>query len=459
MPNEQLCTDEIGELVKKFVHRLLDVDATIKLFVPKAIEEYNARIDKAEDLYRRFTDYKNANPEQFPEHDFEELTSEEEESNEPNAPVVCDIQEHEAIVAINKASRIYRAVGNSDIVATLSQAMFLNLYSILDAYTGELLETLYRLKPELYGQLNKSVPFEVIMKAENIDIVKKKILDDDIESFRRESYIEQFKSLEKRFGLNTLTKFSYWRAFVEYSQKRNIIMHCDGIVSEQYITVCKSVGIKEASLPKVGEQLELSDTDVLVASHIIGQTGIMLAYTLWSKLFPRDKKNLDDSIHSLCYDFLYEEQWHHAAGIGEFIEKSLKTKDDATSKMNTINLCIAYKALDKQDQLNKTIKSVDWSLLTLDFRLAESVLLGKFDQAALYMKKIGVEGDFVKRSSYHEWPLFHKFRDSPEFIDAYKDVYQESYLPSEIIDIEEVEKLDNLVEIDKDKNVLEEVLN
>ncbi|MGR3064812.1 hypothetical protein ABMY28_23100 [Vibrio vulnificus] len=143
----------------------------------------------------------------------------------------------------------------------------------------------------------------------------------------------------------------------------------------------------------------------------------------------------------ICFELLCDEKWYHSVAVGEFITNNLVAKNDATSKINIINLAIGYEALGKEKQLTKALKAVDWSLLTLDFRLAEAVLLGDFSTAAKLMKKIGVEGDFVKRQSYHEWPLFHKFREDSEFILAYKDIYKEPYFPSTSIDVDEIEEL------------------
>lgn len=438
--NNELNTSDIGEIVNKLIHRLSDLDATLELFVPKAIEEYNARLDKAEGYYKQFNDYKKANPEQFPEQEFEEVKAEDHES-ESSDLLVCDIQEHEAMLALKQASKIYKATLNSDIVSTLNQAIFLNSYSIWDAFTGELLSALYRLKPELYSKFQKSVPFELVMQADSIEVIKTRILEDDIENFRRDSYIEQFKSLEKRFGFETLRKFKLWEIFVEFSQKRNIVMHCNGVVSEQYISICKSVGIKESDLPKVGDKVELSTADVVFSNYVMCVTGIMLAHTIWNKVFPKNRTEVDDSLSDICFELLCDEKWHHSVAVGEFITNNLVAKNDATSKINIINLAIGYEALGKEKQLTKALKAVDWSLLTLDFRLAEAVLLGDFSTAAKLMKKIGVEGDFVKRQSYHEWPLFHKFREDSEFILAYKDVYKEPYFPSTSIDVDEIEEL------------------
>ncbi|MCG9752614.1 hypothetical protein L1D54_19390 [Vibrio brasiliensis] len=426
------------------------------MFVPKAIEEYNARIDKADELFKQFMDFKAANPDYMPEIDIEEI----KESKKGNAQgdeaetelVVCDIQEHQAIVALNQAGRIYKATYNSDIVETLNKALFLNIYSIWDAFSGELLEVVYKLKPDLYGKFQKSVPFELIMQAEDIDVIKKKILEDDIENFRRDGYIDQFKNLENRFGFTTLRDFKLWKSFVQCSQTRNVVMHCDGIVSEQFISVCKSVGIKETDLPKVGDKVDLSTGMVLFTSYVMCVTGIMLAHTIWNKLFRKNRQDIDSSLSDICYDLLYDEKWNLAIGVGEFVTEQLVASEDATNKMNIINLAIAYGAMDESELLNKTLKKVDWSLLTLDFRLAEAVLLEKYDEAARLMLKIGPEGDFVKRQAYHEWPLFHRFRDQPEFISAYREVYNESFIPNTTIEIEEIEEL---ADVDETEEILE----
>lgn len=50
--------------------------------------------------------------------------------------------------------------------------------------------------------------------------------------------MEQFEVLQKRLELK-LTEFPHWRRFVEAAQRRNLLTHCDGIVSEQYLSVCR----------------------------------------------------------------------------------------------------------------------------------------------------------------------------------------------------------------------------
>ena len=82
------------------------------------------------------------------------------------------------------------------------------------------------------------------------------MLEKEIESLRRKSYIEQFKELETKFSIK-LTKFDRWPYFIESAQRRNLFTHCDGIVSKQYLDVCRDVNFKFDKVYKVGERLEI----------------------------------------------------------------------------------------------------------------------------------------------------------------------------------------------------------
>ena len=73
------------------------------------------------------------------------------------------------------------------------------------------------------------------------------------------------------------------------------------------------------------------------------------------------------------------------------------------------------------------MNSVDWTASYRDFKLAIHILEEKFDEAIALMLSIGRSGEILKQSSYHTWPLFHKFRERPEFYSTYEKIYGEPY--------------------------------
>jgi hypothetical protein len=91
--------------------------------------------------------------------------------------------------------------------------------------------------------------------------------------------------------------------------------------------------------------------------------------------------------------------------------------------MAIINYAITLKFSGEEAKARGVLAAVDWSASSKDFRLAEAVLLDKFNDAAAIMKRIGKKGEYLKQGLYHVWPLFRDFRQTNEFMNAYQEVY------------------------------------
>jgi hypothetical protein len=96
---------------------------------------------------------------------------------------------------------------------------------------------------------------------------------------------------------------------------------------------------------------------------------------------------------------------------------------DVRRRMAIINYAIALKFSGEEAKARLVLTTLDWSASNNDFRLAEAVLLDRFDDAAAIMRRIGKKGAFVRQESYHVWPLFRAFRQTHEFMNAYQEVF------------------------------------
>ncbi|MFN2392435.1 MAG: hypothetical protein ABR566_10765, partial [Pyrinomonadaceae bacterium] len=127
----------------------------------------------------------------------------------------------------NKASQILRITKTvdafrklerliqSDVPEILETSLFLGLFSSYDAFTGDLLKSIYSKKPELFNKMNRTVSLSEVVKFDSFDEMKSSILLNEIENFRRNGYIEQFETLEKDFDVK-LKEFERWSQFVEF---------------------------------------------------------------------------------------------------------------------------------------------------------------------------------------------------------------------------------------------------
>lgn len=328
-----------------------------------------------------------------------------------------------------RAIRALDGLGGMRIPKTLQRSLFTQLFSEYDAFVGALLKAIYKEKTDLLKGISRQISFADLLDYDNLNAIKLDMLEKEVETFRRASYVEQFASLETKFGLK-LRSFPEWGEFVELSQRRNLVVHNGGLVSDQYLLVCEREGYKFQERPKLGDLLSLNGDYFSRATIVISKVAFMLCHTLWRKLFPCDREIAHQEANSVLFDLLRDKRWNTANEIAKFT-LTLPMKEgisDMGLRIRTINSAIATKFSGDENGCKTILESLDWSAALRDFRLAIAVLSDNFPAAAELMISIGKRGELVNELAYHEWPLFHVFRESPDFLSAYSTVYGISFI-------------------------------
>jgi hypothetical protein len=316
---------------------------------------------------------------------------------------------------------------NSELAATLRTSLFQGLFSSFDAFSGRLLTALYEKQPALFMKISRPVPASEVLSFESFDALKADLLRREIDTFRRKSYVEQFEDLERLFDIK-LRVFSKWPDFVECSQRRNIMTHCDGVITDQYVQVCRREGYVFKDPPPVGMPITVSDEYLSTSCALLMELGLKLGQTLWRKVLPEELSEADKYLHRVIYGSLVEENWERAKVYAEFAMGLPRMSSDLDRKIATINLAIALKFGGHSESAVRTLEAVDWTGAALDFRLAESVLLEKYQEATALMKQIGKRGSLIVEDSYHLWPLFRDFRATEDFRKAYEEVFGHEFI-------------------------------
>lgn len=306
----------------------------------------------------------------------------------------------------------------------IERNLFVGMFSEFDQFMGILIRVLYKKRPDLLKSISRSITLSELLKFDDIESAKSSLLEGEIESIRREGYIDQFSTLKNRFEV-TLTDFEDWPKFIESSQRRNLMVHCGGIVSSQYVQVCKSVGYKFSSQPLIGSELKLGPDYFSDASRVIIKVAFMLTHTLWRKVLTGEHKSANEQLNNQIYRLLCSKRWRIAEELGNFsLTKPMRAgANDVQIRIRICNTAIALKNLSKTNEMNEILKSADWTASIRDFRLAVAILNDDFDKAASLMAEIGKRGELIHEVSYHQWPLFASFRERNEFHLAYEKIY------------------------------------
>ena len=323
---------------------------------------------------------------------------------------------------------LFTSLQHSRIFADLLPKMTLvSLVSLFDAYLARLFRIVLKLKPEILTGSEKYLTFAQLSEFESLDAAKEYMLEAEVESVLRESHSAHFDWLEKRLGIPLRKDLPAWVEFMEITERRNLLVHADGVVNKQYITICENNKCPDAKLVKIGDRLGADPEYYEKACDCIAEIGVKLGYVIWSKLLPKDQEAADISAIQTTYDFLIRSEYKLAEMLARFctagpirqscIENSLYLK---------VNLAIAIRGQDRVEDSKALIRSTDWSALSDKFKMASKVLLEEYDEAADIMRKLKGSKEFGKKD-YRDWPLFRWFRRTDQFKSAYQDVFGEPF--------------------------------
>ncbi|RRS32735.1 MAG: hypothetical protein P794_00675 [Epsilonproteobacteria bacterium (ex Lamellibrachia satsuma)] len=269
----------------------------------------------------------------------------------------------------------------------------------------------------------RELKFKDLVKFKSIEEASEFLLEKEIESLLRNSHSEQFKWMEKKFNIPLTKNLTIWSDFIEITERRNLFVHNNGIVSRQYIKVCEDNGVKISEI-KVGDTLKVKPKYLANAYLVFYEIGFKLLQVLWRKLFPNELENADTSLINTTYDLLAHKRYKLAQTLLDFSCDILKKyHSDVNRRIMIINRALAYK-LDKNiEKCDSILKKDDWSATRLDFQLAVAVLKNNDKEVYRLMKEVGSKSKDLPEHTYLEWPLFEEYREKEDFLNMYKEIF------------------------------------
>ncbi len=431
LTDSELSTTKYDVIIKELVHDLYGIYRGIK--------------DRLKTLVKIDLDEKKEEL-NFVKYAFEVLDN--QEISDDNIVHLTD----EAISIIYELSR-KKIVENVTFTDIIEKSLYLNLFSIFDEFIGKYLKTTYLLKPELIENSEKEVKIADVFKHGSLESFLISVIEKEIENFRRKSYIEQFETLEKKLNMG-LKKFKNWPIFVEICQRRNILMHCGGIVSEQYIKICKEN--KCSNIPEKDTILKIDRKYLEEAVLIIMEVAIKLTIVTWHKLFKDTSGKCEETLNELLFTFLIEEEYELATIIGEFAISLPNITNKEKEIIFIVNLCIAYKSLNETEKLKECINKVDWTPLSNEFKLARNILCDEIEKIDEDIIKIGTHGKYFGKHNYIKFPLFRFVINNEKFRKGFEEVFNINYeefikaVSYKIIDDQELKIEDEISDIEEE---------
>jgi hypothetical protein len=138
--------------------------------------------------------------------------------------------------------RIERANSIRSEVDSLPNMFFVGLVSAYDKFLSDIIRAIFIARPEFLSSSERNLSFKDLIEIGSVEAARERIIEKEIETVIRKSHAEQIKWLESKLNM-TLTKgLDIWPDFIEICERRNLFSHTGGVVSEQYIKICKEHG-------------------------------------------------------------------------------------------------------------------------------------------------------------------------------------------------------------------------
>jgi hypothetical protein len=311
--------------------------------------------------------------------------------------------------------------------AIVPNSLFVSLISQFDSFLGKLIREIFQSKPEILNSSEKNLTFSKLLELKDLEEAKEFIIEKEIESVLRDSHSDHFDWLENKLGIPLRKDLPIWQSFIEVTERRNLFVHNDGVVSSQYLSVCRHHKVLFDKEPRLGEKLNITTDYFELTYKCLFEISVKLIQVIWRKLLPNDIEKADESLNDICFELLRQKQLDLATILLDFATIILKKHHNEESKnIFIVNKALSLKLNKKKHECDEIVLSKDWSACSDKFKIAKEVLLDNHNDVAKLMKKIGADGE-VSKLSYKVWPLFSEFRKTDLFKGTFKEIFKEDY--------------------------------
>ena len=327
-----------------------------------------------------------------------------------------------------KVERARRRIEKAHMAIELIPRSFvITLVAQYDAFLSDLIKNIFLARPELLSNSERKMTLSELNNFSEIEQARIFLISKEVENLLRKSHAEQFSWMERKFDIELTKGLDSWPVFIELTERRNLFVHCDGKVSEQYFAICRKHCVTLEDDAKLGAQLKVTHRYVIQSHRCLYQIGVKLCQVLWRKLFPDQLEEADENLIRITYELLVSEDYLLAKDLLYFATNALKKHaSEVNNLILNINHAIAHKLSGDQRECKRILSSRDWSACEKRFKLAVAVLQENWDEASSIMIAMGKSE--ISEREYEEWPLFKEFRETKQFLEAFEKIFSKPFL-------------------------------
>lgn len=223
--------------------------------------------------------------------------------------------------------------------------------------------------------------------------------------------------------LSPVLKSPFFKEFLEICQRRHLLIHNGGTVNADYLKHCLEAGIKEESLPALGETLDVDSLYLRRSAARVYLIGAFTMYLVAQNAYPGHKTIAHRMLLSASHDFLHAGMTKMASRLIEFAEFNSKAFDQDLKLKFGINKALAKLFEPNVDEATQTknagevLANYDWSVTTPVFDLALTCVKRDFTKLIPLAKAAYTAGLTYREVRYYV--VFKEAREREGFMECF----------------------------------------
>lgn len=278
---------------------------------------------------------------------------------------------------------------------------------------------------------NKNVKYTDILKVKDIEEMKKKVIDEEIENIMRQNIFEWIKILKDKHSVKIDTENSYFKQFIEAYYRRNILVHNHGIINDDYIFGLKKADIEFKEEYK-GKRMIIDENYILQVIDASIYTIFNFIYNL-IKLYPEENESIANEILAYGMDLIILRKYNLARELFCKLKVNKKVTEEIRI-YSQINYWQTFKWNDEFENIKAEVEKFDVSASNEVIQLAVYALLDNYEKIfEIVNKKFSNNNeDYELAAMLEEWPIFQDVRKQDKYNEM-KEQYPNVFYDKETI--------------------------
>ncbi len=293
--------------------------------------------------------------------------------------------------------------------ALLYRSSLISLVSSAEWFLSQVIRAYFDKVPGASGAEGKTLTLEDLRSLGSVEDARKYLTDLRIDEIMWGSFDDWIKFLTGTVKLSASYLGPHRAALVEVFQRRNVMVHNNGIVHSSYL---KRVDPSLRKNISPGDSLSVSPVYLEKAIDLVERNFVLFAAELWKRLSPDDGERAK-VMNEVAFERLKADRWLVSEGLSFFTlnDKKIPEQDRLIAQLNYWQ---SVKWQGGFDSVRKEVEGSDFSAKDDLYQLARLALLDDADSFYRSLPKL-MRTEKITPEMLSNWPIFREMRKDGRF--------------------------------------------